>query len=81
MHFKIIFQGNSYTPGTLLTRVPQVTLMVKSPSVNAEDIRDGLGRSWRRTWNFTPIFLPGEALGQRSLANYGYIGLQRLRHD
>ena len=25
---------------------------------------------WRRTWQFTPIFLPGESYGQRSLASY-----------
>ena len=25
---------------------------------------------WRRAWQSTPIFLPGESLGQRSLAGY-----------
>ena len=25
----------------------------------------------RRAWQPTPVFLPGEALGQRSLAGYG----------
>ena len=29
----------------------------------------------------TPIFLPGESHGQRSLAGYKYVGLQRVRHD
>ena len=29
----------------------------------------GLGRfPWRREWHLTPVFLPGEAHGQRSLA-------------
>ena len=27
--------------------------------------------SWRRTWQSTPVFLPGEYHGQRSLAGYG----------
>ena len=36
---------------------------------------------WRRTWQPTPIFLPGESHGQRSLAGYGPIGLQRNRHN
>ena len=26
--------------------------------------------SWRRQWLFTPVFLPGESHGQRSLAGY-----------
>ena len=25
---------------------------------------------WRRTWQPTPVFLPGESYGQRSLAGY-----------
>ena len=25
---------------------------------------------WRRVWQHTPIFLPGESYGQRSLASY-----------
>jgi len=26
--------------------------------------------SWRRAWQPTPVFLPGESHGQRSLAGY-----------
>ena len=26
---------------------------------------------WRRTWQPTPVLLPGESHGQRSLAGYG----------
>ena len=26
---------------------------------------------WRRAWQLTPVFLPGESHGQRSLAGYG----------
>jgi len=25
---------------------------------------------WRRAWQPTPVFLPGEAIGQRNLAGY-----------
>jgi len=25
---------------------------------------------WRRAWQLTPVFLPGETLGQRSLGGY-----------
>ena len=27
--------------------------------------------SWRREWLFTPVFLPGDFHGQRSLVGYG----------
>ena len=37
----------------------------------------GLGRfPWRREWQPTPVFLPGEFHGHRS----GFKGLQRVRH-
>ena len=54
----------------------QVVLVVKNPHANAEDIRDEglipeLGRfPWRRAWQPTPVFLPGESHGQRRLAGY-----------
>ena len=46
----------------------QVALVVKNPPANAGDIRGedlipGLGQ-------LTPVFLPGDSLGQRSLAGY-----------
>ena len=54
----------------------QVALMVKHLPANAGEIRDsssvlGSGRFlWRRKWQPTPVFLPGESHGQRSLAGY-----------
>ena len=47
--------------------------LVKKPPANAGDARDasfipGLGRfPWRRAWEPTPVFLPGEPHGQSSL--------------
>ena len=39
-----------------------------------------LGRfPWRRKWQSTPVFLPGKAHGQRSLA--GYRGHNESRHN
>ena len=29
---------------------------------------------WRREWQPTPVFLPGESQGQRSLAGYSLLG-------
>ena len=51
--------------------------MVKNPPANAGDIRDeGLipvrKIPWRRKWQPTPVFLPGESHGQRSLAGYSH---------
>ena len=33
---------------------------------------------WRRKWQPTPVFLPGESHGQRSLAGYSLRGLKEL---
>ena len=33
---------------------------------------------WRRKWQPTPVFLPGESHGQRSLAGYSPWGCQRV---
>ena len=52
-----------------------MALVVKNPPANAEDMRDagsipGLGRSLEEGMQPTPVFLPGESHGQRSLAGY-----------
>ena len=52
----------------------QVVLVVKNPPANAGDTRD-MGSipgyiPWRRAWQPTPVFLPGESHGQRSLVGY-----------
>ena len=36
--------------------------------------------SWRRKWQPTPVFLPGESHGQKSLASYSPWGHKRFRH-
>ena len=36
---------------------------------------------WRREWLPTPVFLPGESQGQKSLAGYSPRGHKRVRHD
>ena len=54
-------------------------LAVEDPPANAGDIRHtgsvpGSGRKWQPT----PIFLPGESHGQRSLMGYSLWGLKEL---
>ena len=42
----------------------------------------GLGRfPWRREWQSTPVFLPGEFHRQRSLAGYSPWESQKVRHN
>ena len=59
-----------------------VVLVVKKLPANAGDIRDvglipGSGKfPWKRAWQPTPVFLPGEAHGQRSLAGYSPWGFK-----
>ena len=52
---------------------PMVAQMVKKKKmachVGDPDSIPGLGRfPWRREWLLTPVFLPGQSHGQRSLA-------------
>ena len=58
-----------------IIRASQVALVVRKSPANAGDLRDlnlipRSGRFLRRTWQPTPVFLPEEAQGQRSLG-YG----------
>ena len=54
----------------------QVALEAKNPPANAEDIRDPwVGKiPFRRAWQPTPVLLPGESHGQRSLVGYRPLG-------
>ena len=62
--------------------------MVKNLPASAGDVGDsssipGLGRSWRREWQPTPVVLPGKSYGQRSLVGYsswGRKGLDTTEH-
>ena len=36
---------------------------------------------WRRAWQPTPVFWPGESHGQRSLADYSLWGCKRVIHE
>ena len=54
----------------------------KESACNTGDLGSipALGRSpWRRKWKLTPVFLPGESHGQRSLAGYGPCCKSRTR--
>ena len=58
--------------------------MVKSPFANTGDIKrhefnPWVGKiPWRREWQPTPVFLPGESHGLRSLAGYSPWGHKEL---
>ena len=55
----------------------QVAPVVKSPPANAGDVRGWfdpyVGKiPWRRAWQPTPVFLPGQSHRQRGLAGYSH---------
>ena len=57
--------------------------MIKNLPAIVEDIRDGfhplVGKiPWRRKWQPTPVFLPGESHGQRNLVGYSPWGHEEL---
>ena len=50
----------------------QAALVVQNLPASAGDMEDlGWEDPWRQAWQPTPVFLPGESHGQRSLASYG----------
>ena len=53
--------------------------VVKTPSAAQPQVR-ALGREdpWRRKWQPTPVFLPGESHGQKSLVGYSPWGRKEL---
>ena len=58
--------------------------VVKNPPANAGDtgLIPGLGKiPWRRKWQPSPVFLPGNPQGQRSLVCYSPWGRKRDGHD
>ena len=57
--------------------------MVKNPLANGGGRREVGGfdpwdMPWRRAWQLNPVFLPGESLGQRSMAGYSPWGHKEL---
>ena len=57
--------------------------VVKNVTANARDARDAgliLGKiPWRRKWQPTPVYLPGNFQGQRSLAGFTVHGVAKSR--
>ena len=59
--------------------VSLVAQMVKNPPVSAGNQVSIPGKiPWRRKWQPTSVFLPGESHGQRSLAGYSPWGCKEL---
>ena len=64
----------------------QGALVAKSLPANAGDLGDmglipGSGRSPGGGHGNTPLFLPGETLGQRGVVGYSLMGLHRVGHN
>ena len=57
--------------------------VVKNLPTNAGEVGSTWVRKipWRRKWQPTPVVLPGESHGQRSLKGYSPWGCKRVRHD
>ena len=67
----------------LIYRTSQVALGVKNPAANAGDKRHEfdpwVGKIWRRAWQPTPVFFPGESHGHMAqsalLSHFGCVQL------
>ena len=52
------------------------------PAMQKTAVRSlNLDDPWRKEWLSTPVFLPGDVHGQRSLGGYQSMGWQRVGHD
>ena len=61
-----------------------MVLVVKNRPANAGDMRcefDPWEDPWRRSWQPTPVFLPGEYLQTKEASGLESIGSQRVRHN
>ena len=58
--------------GIELLEASQLALLVKNPPANAGDVREeGIRKiPWRRVWQSTPVFLPGESPWTEKPAGY-----------
>ena len=70
----------------MVLRVSQVALVIKNPPANAGDIRHGfdpwVGKiPWRRAWQPTPVFLPGESPWTEEPGGPQFIRSQRVGHN
>ena len=70
----------------LLTKegFPGDSVVKKNSPANAGDMGFGLWVGmipWRRKWQPTPVFLPGEFYGQKSLAGYSPQGSKTVGHN
>ena len=58
-----------------ITRASQMVLVVKNPPADAGNVRLRFNPwvrkiPWRKAWQPTPVFVPGESHRQRSLTGY-----------
>ena len=68
----------------LLFGAPLVVQIAKNlPAMQETQVLSlGLEDLWRRKWQTTPVFLPGESHGQRRLVGYiQSMGSHRVRHN
>ena len=65
---------------TIVESIPRLFKMVKNPPAMQEiGSLPWSGRSpWRRAWKLSPVYLPGESHGQRSLVGYSLCGCTEL---
>ena len=57
-------------------------MVKKLPATQETQVQSLVGKiPWRKKWQLTPVFLPRESLGQRSLASYNPLGHKRIGCD
>ena len=81
-YLRSVVNRNSYFfQRKLLMAFPGGPAVKNLPAMQETQVQSlGQEDPWRKAWQLTLVFLPGESHGQRSLAGYSPQG-QKVRHD
>ena len=95
-YLKCTYKNMPFVAGQYYTNITQVKLVdsndhegfpggsvVKNAPANAQDrgLIPGLGDPLEQVWQPTPVFVPGNSYGQRSLVDYSPWGHRKVGHD
>ena len=64
-----------------IKKVPEYTVLYRLILESCKCFSYSKNKVWRRKWQPTPVFLPGESHGQRRLASYSQWGRKSGRHN
>ena len=62
----------------MVTQLSSLQVIALDEGLSISNLYGHMIPGWRRKWQPTPVFLPGESQGQRSLTGYTVCGVARV---